>query len=184
MRVMSDSQKNQRARILRLLLQSKGAEVSAYELAQIALQYSARVFDLRKLGFLISNRTQVVNRVRRSWFRLDLTPINTRGTRLRRRTETATRCSVIYPRDTTIVDKKQMGGFSSGLDELETGACRQQAPETPSVTGNSSFGTHDELPFGFNRREYCSPAATYYDGTVMTTSTVCHGFTEPMAFRF
>ena len=75
------------------------------------------------------------------------------------------------------------GIFSSGLDELETGQAAT-GPETPSITGNSSSGTHGELSFGFNRREYCSPVATYYDGTVMTTSTVCHGFSGPMAFRY
>jgi hypothetical protein len=82
----------------------------------------------------------------------------------------------------TIVDKKQMGDSHPVLMSWRRGL-QQQAPKPLALPGNSSFGTHDELSFGFNRREYCSPAATYYDGTVLTTSTVCHGFSEPMVFR-
>jgi hypothetical protein len=65
---MSDFQtKTQRARILRLLLQSKGAEVSAYDLARIALQYGSRIHELRAMGFNIKNRTETVGR---QWRRL------------------------------------------------------------------------------------------------------------------
>jgi hypothetical protein len=78
---VSDSQttKGQRARILRRLLESMGTEVAAYELAQIALQYGARVHELRALGFVIQNRSEMVGRQRRSWFRLAMTPVSTRG---------------------------------------------------------------------------------------------------------
>jgi hypothetical protein len=50
--------------------------VGAYELARLALQYGARIHELRKLGFDISNRTEVVNGQRRSWFRLAFAPVS------------------------------------------------------------------------------------------------------------
>jgi hypothetical protein len=76
---VSDSQKKtqRRARILRLLLESKGREVPAYELAKVALQYNARIHELRKLGFAIVNRTQLVDGVRRSAFCLHISAGNT-----------------------------------------------------------------------------------------------------------
>ncbi|MGC2331872.1 MAG: hypothetical protein WA581_10485 [Candidatus Acidiferrales bacterium] len=64
------SAKTQRAHILRLLIDARGAWVPAPEIAGCAMQYNARVFELRKLGFTIENRTETVNGVRHSWFRL------------------------------------------------------------------------------------------------------------------
>jgi hypothetical protein len=75
---MSDSQKKgQRARILRVLLQSRGREVPAFEPAEIALQYNARIFQLRAMGFDIQSRSETVNGQKRSWFRLAMTPVST-----------------------------------------------------------------------------------------------------------
>jgi hypothetical protein len=52
--------KTQRARILRVLLEGKGREVPALRLAQEALQYNTCVLELRRLGFLIQNRSETV----------------------------------------------------------------------------------------------------------------------------
>jgi hypothetical protein len=63
--------KTQRDRILSVLIQARGAWVPLTEILPIAAQYGARIFELRKkLNFNIENRTQEVNGVRHSWFRL------------------------------------------------------------------------------------------------------------------
>ncbi len=59
----------QRARILELLIRSRNW-VPLPRLVQIAAQYSARVHELRRLGFNIENKTRVVDGQRHSWFRL------------------------------------------------------------------------------------------------------------------
>jgi hypothetical protein len=75
---VTDSQtKTQRAKILRLLLEAKGRELPAFGMARLALQYSARIHELRKLGFDIQNRSETVKGQRRSWFRLAMTPVST-----------------------------------------------------------------------------------------------------------
>ena len=53
-----------------MLLQARGDWVPVLELARIALQYGVRIFELRKVGFRIENKTRVVNGVKHSWFRL------------------------------------------------------------------------------------------------------------------
>jgi hypothetical protein len=50
--------KNQRQRILDLLLAAHGEEVPSLALSRISLQYGARVKELRGLGFRIVNRTE------------------------------------------------------------------------------------------------------------------------------
>jgi len=40
------------------------------KIAACACQYNARIYELRRLGFRIANRTQDVDGVRHSWFRL------------------------------------------------------------------------------------------------------------------
>jgi hypothetical protein len=63
--------KTQRDRILSVLIQARGTWVPLTEILPIAAQYGARIFELRKkLNFNIENRTQEVNGVRHSWFRL------------------------------------------------------------------------------------------------------------------
>lgn len=69
-RLAPESSSSQRARILRLLIEARGTEVPLPEIAECACQYGARIFELRKLGFVILNRTEDIDGSRRSWFRL------------------------------------------------------------------------------------------------------------------
>lgn len=64
------SRHTQRSRILRLLIDARGSEVPAPELAAIALQYGARILELRRLGFRIENRREKRDGKIVSWFRL------------------------------------------------------------------------------------------------------------------
>lgn len=50
--------KNQRQRILDLLLAAGGSEVPSVALSRISLQYGARVKELRSAGHNIENRTE------------------------------------------------------------------------------------------------------------------------------
>ena len=47
---------------------------SALSCMACAAQYNARVFELRRLGFNVENRTECVDGVRHSWFRLVNSP--------------------------------------------------------------------------------------------------------------
>jgi hypothetical protein len=59
--------KTQRAQILRLLIEARGAWVSLPRILETgAAQYNTRIHELRGQGFLIENRRDGV----RSWFRL------------------------------------------------------------------------------------------------------------------
>jgi hypothetical protein len=49
--------------------------VPAPELAKISLQYSARIFALRKAGWEIANKIEIHNGVKHGFFRLGSTPI-------------------------------------------------------------------------------------------------------------
>lgn len=67
------STKTQRARILRLLMDAHGAWVPLPEILALGIaQYNARIFDLRRLGFDVENKTETdpETGVRHSWFRL------------------------------------------------------------------------------------------------------------------
>jgi hypothetical protein len=44
------------------------------QIADCAAQYNARIFELRRLGFRITNRTKEIDGVRHSWFRLVRSP--------------------------------------------------------------------------------------------------------------
>jgi hypothetical protein len=66
--------KTQRARILCLLIDARGGWVPLPAVMACAAQYNARVLELRRLGFAIENKTERVNGVRRSWFRLIVSP--------------------------------------------------------------------------------------------------------------
>jgi len=68
------SSRTQRARILNLLLAARGAWVPLPEISALAAQYNARVFEARRLGFAIENRTEERDGVRLSWFRLVANP--------------------------------------------------------------------------------------------------------------
>ena len=60
----------QRSRVLRLLQESSNQWVPSYRLAEIALQYGARVYELRKQGYKIDNKMQEVNGQTHGAFRL------------------------------------------------------------------------------------------------------------------
>jgi len=66
--------KTQRAAILRLLIEARGAWVPLPEIMACAAQYNARVLELRRLGFHVENKTERVNGARHSWFRLVSSP--------------------------------------------------------------------------------------------------------------
>ena len=63
--------KTHRARILRLLIEARGALVPLPEILALGIaQYNARILELRHLVFVIENKTERVDGARRSWFRL------------------------------------------------------------------------------------------------------------------
>jgi hypothetical protein len=69
--VFAPASKSQRAGILRLLLGAKGGWVPLPDILALGIaQYNARILELRQLGFDIENKTECVNRIRHSWFRL------------------------------------------------------------------------------------------------------------------
>jgi hypothetical protein len=67
--VVKDSH-SQREKIMALLKAADGGWVSLPEILNCAAQYNARIFELRRLGFRIENRTEEIEGVRCSWFRL------------------------------------------------------------------------------------------------------------------
>jgi hypothetical protein len=61
----------QQQRLLRLLAEAKGAEVSLLDILALRIgQYNARILELRAAGHLIENRTEVKDGARHSWYRL------------------------------------------------------------------------------------------------------------------
>lgn len=65
----------QRTRILRLLIDARGAWVPLPEILTLGIaQYGARILELRRLGFIIENKTDRMDGVRHSWFRLIASP--------------------------------------------------------------------------------------------------------------
>jgi hypothetical protein len=68
------SARTQRERILKLLVDACGGWVPLPVIAAQVSQYNARVFELRRSGHVIENRTKDVEGVRRSWFRLAAPP--------------------------------------------------------------------------------------------------------------
>ena len=69
--------KGQKAAILGLLLSSRGQWVPSYSLSAIALQYSARVKELRAAGYPIENQTTRHGRRVHGSFRLVALPDET-----------------------------------------------------------------------------------------------------------
>jgi Helix-turn-helix domain len=68
----ADDRASQRGRILQILIQARGDEVSLRQILGLGIaQYSARIFELRKLGFVIVNRTERKGGQTHSWFRLE-----------------------------------------------------------------------------------------------------------------
>jgi hypothetical protein len=72
--VKSDSRGTQRSKILAELVSARGAWVPLPRVTQHAAQYNARIFELRRMGFRIANRTKEVSGARHSWFRLEPGP--------------------------------------------------------------------------------------------------------------
>jgi len=73
------SAKSQAGKILRLLIEARGQWVPLYRIVPLAAQYSARISELRALGFQIENRVETVGKDRHSWFRLILQPGTSNG---------------------------------------------------------------------------------------------------------
>ena len=70
----SSRQTTQRNAILQLLSCAQGDWVPLPRISGCAAQYNARIYELRRLGFRIVNRTEELNGVRHSWFRLESYP--------------------------------------------------------------------------------------------------------------
>ena len=60
----------QKAEILDLLLKNRGRWIPAYSLSDVALQYGARVKELRDAGYEIENKTERQGRQVHGSFRL------------------------------------------------------------------------------------------------------------------
>ena len=60
----------QRGAILELLRSRKGQWIELFHFIQLAAQYNARIFELRRAGFGIENKTARVNGQVHGWFRL------------------------------------------------------------------------------------------------------------------
>ena len=71
---MKDCRGTQRGMILDLLISARGDWVPLPKITDCAAQYNARIFELRRLGFRIKNRTKEVNGAKHSWFRLESGP--------------------------------------------------------------------------------------------------------------
>lgn len=68
--IPTPSASTQREKIVDLLTSAAGQWVPLPEIAACACQYGARIFEARRSGFRIENKTQEIDGVRRSWFRL------------------------------------------------------------------------------------------------------------------
>ena len=77
---MKDSRNTQRAKILAELVSAHGEWVPLPRFTRHAAQYNARVYELRRMGFTIQNKTRDVNGARHSWFRLESSPSDIRIT--------------------------------------------------------------------------------------------------------
>jgi hypothetical protein len=70
----SSNFKTQRQHILDLLMAAEGAEVPLAEIMVCAAQYNACIYELRKRGYKIVNRSETCNGVKHSWYRLESSP--------------------------------------------------------------------------------------------------------------
>lgn len=71
------SAKTQRARILRVLLDAKGSWVPLPVILELRIsQFGARIFELRRTGFVIENKTERDDSgAVHSWYRLVSSPV-------------------------------------------------------------------------------------------------------------
>jgi hypothetical protein len=72
---MTDAPKTQAEKILWLLQSAWPNWVPSPELAKISLQYGSRIFGLRKKGWAIANRIEMVGGSRHGFFRLGSRPM-------------------------------------------------------------------------------------------------------------
>jgi hypothetical protein len=70
-----NSRATQRSQILSVLIAARGDWVSLPRITVCAAQYNTRIFELRRLGFRITNQIREVNGQRHSWFRLESQPL-------------------------------------------------------------------------------------------------------------
>ena len=70
-----ETRPTQETRILALLQASWPEWVPAPTLAAVSLQYAARIHALRKRGWLIANRIETKNGIKRGFYRLGPRPI-------------------------------------------------------------------------------------------------------------
>ena len=66
--------RGQTQRIFNLLVVARGSEVPLPAIMRCAAQYNRCIHNLRRLGLRIINRTEIVNGVKHSWYRLELGP--------------------------------------------------------------------------------------------------------------
>ena len=70
-----ESAKTQRSKILRLLIDARGAWVPLPEILDLRIgQYTTRILELRRAGFVIENRTERESGIVLSWYRLVSSP--------------------------------------------------------------------------------------------------------------
>jgi hypothetical protein len=73
--VKTDSHGTQRSKILAELVSARGDWVPLPSILELTIsQFGARIFELRRLGFRVVNRTRNVNGVKHSWYRLEPGP--------------------------------------------------------------------------------------------------------------
>ena len=77
--ISSETRANQCSQILGLLISARGDWVPLLTIRDCAVQYNARIFELRRQGFRIENKIREVDGVRRSWFRLKSVPSTVDG---------------------------------------------------------------------------------------------------------
>ncbi len=61
--------KNQKKILKSIFEARKNQWIPCYEVVQVALQYNARIKELREDGMHITNKLRVVDGIRKSWFR-------------------------------------------------------------------------------------------------------------------
>ena len=64
------NRRTHRAEILAILVKARGAWVPLPEIMRCAAQYNSRLFEIRKMGFRVENKTEQRDGEKHSWFRL------------------------------------------------------------------------------------------------------------------
>lgn len=118
--------RGQTQRLLNRLIAARGAEVPLPVIMRCAAQYNARIHQLRKLGFKIINRTEIVNGAKHSWYRLELGPLPEDSRKQKAKSSTGSSpsqtnmelfgeaCAPKPPQSETIWRDPEMGGMNHG----------------------------------------------------------------------